>query len=158
MELHYHRVPGRLYSMGVMEIGKHLSAELDTIHNMRVDVGFATNLPFFFYRTSSAFDPNDIELIPLKGIPVDNIGDVQFPQMQNVTSFYHQEEQLLYSLIERVFGVTDLFLGVSPTQGAAARHATGFVGTQQEALSRMSEILQQDADSFFDSVPHAIQP
>lgn len=148
MELHYHRVPGRLYSMGVMEIGKHLSAELDTIHNMRVDVGFATNLPFFFYRTSSAFDPNDIELIPLKGIPVDNIGDVQFPQMQNVTSFYHQEEQLLYSLIERVFGVTDLFLGVSPTQGAAARHATGFVGTQQEALSRMSEILQQDADSF----------
>lgn len=36
--------------------------------------------------------------------------------MQNVTSFYHQEEQLLYSLVERVLGITDLFLGVSPTR------------------------------------------
>lgn len=148
LELHYHKVPGRLYSMGVMEIGRHLSAELDAIHNMRIDVGFATNLPFFFYRASSAFNPDEIELKPLKGVPVDDINDVRFPQMQNVTSFYHQEEQLLYSLIERVFGITDLFLGVSPTHGAAARHATGFVGTQQEALSRMSEILQQDADAF----------
>jgi len=134
--------------MGVMEIGKHLSGELDAIHNMRIDVGFATNLPFFFYRASSAFNPDEIELKPLKGVPVDDINDVRFPQMQNVTSFYHQEEQLLYALIERVFGVTDLFLGVSPTQGAAARHATGFVGTQQEALSRMSEVLTQDAEAF----------
>lgn len=148
LELHYHKVPGRYYSMGVMEIGKHLSAELDTIHNMRIDVGFATNLPFFFYRAASSFNPDEIELKPLKGVPVDDINDVRFPQLQNVTTFYHQEEQLLYSLIERVFGVTDLFLGISPTQGAAARHATGFVGTQQEALSRMSEILAQDAEEF----------
>ena len=68
--------------------------------------------------------------------------------MQNVTSFYYPEEQLLYSRVERVLGVTDLFLGVSPTRGAAARHATGFVGTQQEALARTEELITQDAAAF----------
>ena len=148
LELHYQRVGTRLQSMGVMEIVKHLSAELDTIHNMRIDVGFATNMPFFFYQASSIFNPEKIKLRPLKGVPVDDVNTVRFPQLQNVTSFYHNEEQLLYTLIERVMGVTDLFLGVSPTRGAAARHATGFVGTQQEALARTSEIVASDADAF----------
>jgi hypothetical protein len=105
-------------------------------------------MPFFFYRAASAFRPEQIVLKPLKGVPVDDINDVRFPQLQSVTSFYHQEEQLLYTLVERVLGVTDLFLGISPTRGAAARHATGFVGTQQEALARTSEVLNQDAESF----------
>ena len=147
LELHYQTVGTRLYSMGVMEIVRHLSAELDTIHNLRMDVGFATNMPFFFYRASSAFDPDKIVIRPLKGVPVDDVSDVAFPQLQNVTSFYAQEEQLLYTLVERVMGVTDLFLGMSPTHGAAARHATGFVGTQQESLARTSEILNSDADA-----------
>ena len=115
---------------------------------MRIDVGFATNMPFFFYRASSGFDPDDIELRPMKGIPVDNPNDFIFPNMQNVTTFYHQEETLLYTLIERVMGVTDLFLGMNPQGGAAGRHATGFVGTQQEAEARMSEIANQDAEAF----------
>ena len=148
LELHYQRGGTRLQSMGVMEIVKHLSAELDTIHNMRIDVGFATNMPFFFYQASSIFNPEKIKLRPLKGVPVDDVNAVRFPQLQNVTSFYHQEEQLLYTLIERVMGVTDLFLGISPQTGAAARQATGFVGTQQEALARTSEIVASDADAF----------
>ena len=148
LELHYQKVGTRFYSMGVMEIVQHLSAEIDTIHNMRIDVGFATNMPYFFYRAASGFDPDEIELRPLKGVPVDDPKDFVFPQMQNVTSFYSQEETLLYTLVERVMGVTDLFLGVSPTRGASARHATGFVGTQQEAEARMSEISNQDAEAF----------
>jgi hypothetical protein len=148
LEMHYQRVGTRWWSMGVMEIAKHLSAELDTIHNLRIDVGFATNMPFFFYRATSTLNPEKIQLRPLKGVPVDDVNDVRFPQLQNVTSFYEKEEQLLYTLVERVMGVTDLFLGMSPTRGAAARHATGFVGTQQESMARTSEMLNQDAESF----------
>ena len=148
LEMHYQTVGTRWYSMGVMEIAKHLSAELDTIHNMRMDVGFATNMPFFFYRATSTINPEKIQLRPLKGVPVDDINDVRFPQLQNVTSFYNQEEQLLYTLVERVMGVTDLFLGMSPTRGAASRHATGFVGTQQESMARMGETSSQDAEAF----------
>ena len=148
LDLHYQRVPGRYMSMGVMEICRHLSAELDTIHNMRIDIGQATNMPFFFYRSTSHVNPKKITLAPLTGVPVDDVNDIRFPQMQNVTTFYHQEEQLLYTLIERVMGVTDLFLGMSPTQGAAARHATGFVGTQQESMARMTEVVTSDAEAF----------
>lgn len=148
VELNFQTVGTRRDSMGICEIVQHLSAELDTIHNMRIDVGFATNMPFFFYRATSTIQPERIVLRPGKGIPVDDVRDVQFPQLQSVTSFYYQEEQLLYSLVERVLGVTDLFLGVSPTRGAAARHATGFVGTQQEALARTSEVISGDATEF----------
>jgi hypothetical protein len=122
--------------------------ENDTIHNMRVDVGFATNMPFFFFRATSSINPERIVLRPGKGIPVDDVRDVQFPQLQSVTSFYYQEENLIYSLAERVLGITDLFLGVSPTRGAASRHATGFVGTQQEAMARTEEVMNSDATQF----------
>ena len=148
VDLHFKHVSNRFYSMGVCEIVRYLSNELDTLHNMRQDIGFATNLPWFFYRASSGMNYDEIILRPMKGVPVDNPRDIVFPQFQNVTTFYHQEETLLLSIIERVLGITDLFLGVSPTRGAAARHATGFMGSQQEAMARMSEVMAQDADSF----------
>lgn len=148
IEWHYQTVGTRFYSMGIMEIVKYLSAEVDTIHNMRLDVGFATNMPFFLYQSASGFDPDDIELRPMKGIPVDDVNAVRFQQMQGQTTFYYQEEQLLFTLIERVLGVSDLFLGANPTRGAAARHATGFVGAQQEAEARMAEVINQDVRTF----------
>jgi len=148
VEMNYQTVSNRYYSMGICEIVRHLSEELDTIHNMRVDVGQATNLPWFFYKAASNFNPKDIVLSPLKAVPIDELEDVRFPPQQNVTSFYYQEETLLLSLIERVLGVTDLFLGVSPTTGAASRHATGFKGTQQEAFARLGQVQSQDRDAW----------
>lgn len=147
-ELHYQTISNRFYSMGVPEIGEHISAELDTLHNMRIDVGQATNMPFFFYKATSNFNPDEVELRPMKGVPVDDPNNFSFPAFQNVTTFYEREEINLLTLAERVFGVTDLFLGMSPTRGAAARTATGFVGTQQESNARMGEIMAQDAASF----------
>ncbi len=148
VEKHYQTISNRVYSMGVMEICRHLSEELDTLHNMRVDVGTATNLPWYFVRASSYINPNDITLRPLELVPIDDPRDVVAPQVQNVTAFYYQEEQLLLSIIERVMGITDLFLGVSPSSGASARHATGFLGTKQEAEARLSQPLAQDSESF----------
>tara|TARA_R110000824_G_scaffold76259_3_gene193291 strand:- start:1375 stop:3789 length:2415 start_codon:yes stop_codon:yes gene_type:complete len=148
VEQHYQTISNRFYSMGVMEIVEHLSEELDTIHNMRVDVGVATNLPWYFVRASSYINPNDIKLKPLELVPVDDPRDIVSPQVQNVTSFYHQEESLLLTIIERVMGITDLFLGISPQSGASARHATGFLGTKAEAEARLAQPLSQDAESF----------
>lgn len=148
IDLHYELVSTRFYSMGICEIIWHLSDELDTIHNMRIDVGFATNMPFFLYRATSTFNPDEITLRPFKGIAVANTSDIVFPNLQGKDTFYYNEEQMLLSYIERVFGITDLFLGVSPTRGAAARTATGFLGSQQEGLARLSEIAAQDAISF----------
>ena len=151
IDLHYQMISNRFYSLGVCEIAEHLSDELDTIHNMRVDVGFATNMPFYFVRSASNINANNIVLKPLKLIHVDNPNEVVAGGgRMNVTSFYHAEENLLLSIIERVMGVTDLFLGMSPTRGASARHATGFLGQQQEAEARMAQPMAQDAKSFSD--------
>jgi len=147
-EWHYQTVGTRWYSMGIMEIVKYLSAELDTIHNMRLDVGFATNMPWFAYQASSGFDPDEMILKPNQGIPVDDVNAIRFQTHQNVTSFYYQEEQMLFTLIERVMGISDLFLGTNPRGGAAARHATGYVGAQQEGEARMAEIINQDVRTF----------
>ena len=148
VELHYQPVSNRLYSMGVCEIVEHLSEELDTLHNMRLDVGQATNLPWYFYKSTSSHNPDEVQLRPMKGVPIDDASSITFPRFQNVTAFYEKEEMLLMSLIERVFGITDLFLGISPTTGGAARHATGFLGVQQEGAARMSEIIDGDARAF----------
>ena len=148
VDWHFKPVPGRYYSMGVCELIWSLSNEIDAMHNMRIDVGMATNMPWYFYRDTSSFNPDEHKLRPLKGVPISNPNDVKIPTFQNVTSFYMQEEQNLLAHIERIFGISDLFLGVSPGGGAAARHATGFVGTQQEGMARIGEVLAQDAVSF----------
>ena len=148
LEKHFQRVSNQWYSMGVCEIISHLSEELDTIHNMRVDVGIATNLQWYFIKASSSLKPSEVELKPLALIPVEDPQAVWSPQTNNVTSFYHQEETLLLTIIERVMGISDLFLGISPTSGASARHATGFLGTKAEAEARLAPLLQQDAEAF----------
>ena len=148
-EMNYETVANHINSMGVCELVERLSEELDTIHNLRVDVGFATNMPWYFVRNTSGVRASQIKIAPLALIPVDD------PQAvtpggapQNVTSFYHQEETLLLSIIERVMGVADMFLGINVTGGAAARHATGFLGTQQESEARMANPINQDAETF----------
>ncbi len=82
LEMHYQTISNRFYSMGVMEIVQHLSEELDTIHNMRVDVGTATNLPWYFVRASSYINPNDITLRPLELVPVDDPRDIVAPKFR----------------------------------------------------------------------------
>lgn len=149
MEMHYQTFSNTINSMGICEIVDKLSEELDTIHNMRVDVGFATNMPWYFVRNTGGTRASQIEIKPLALIPVDDPSAVvPGGAPQNVTSFYHQEETLLLTIIERVMGVADLFLGINVQGGAAARHATGFMGTRQESEARMSNPIAQDVESF----------
>jgi len=154
MELHYQTVSNTINSMGVCEIVDKLSEELDTIHNMRMDVGFATNMPWYFVRNTSGIKASQITIKPLALIPVDDPSAiVPGGAPQNVTTFYHQEETLLLTIVERVMGVADLFLGLNVTGGAAARHATGFMGTKQESEARMANPISQDVESFSNMCP-----
>lgn len=148
IEMGFQSVANQWYSMGVCELVYNLSDELDSIHNLRMDVGMATNLPFYFAKASSSIKPSEITLSPLKIIPVDDPRDIVPGSHQNVTSFFHQEEQGLLQIIERVMGIADLFLGLSPTTGASSRHATGWMGQKQEAEARLASVLAQDARSF----------
>jgi hypothetical protein len=121
----FHRRTDTSMPIGLVELTYTLAKEIDTQHNMRVDFGLLSTLPFGFYRASSSMQAEQMPLEPGALIPLDNPqSDVYFPNLGNRTAFGFQEEQSLYSFIERMTSVSDLSLGVLGSQGAA-RTASG---------------------------------
>lgn len=113
------------YGTGIIEMLYPLSKEMDAIHNMRIDWGLLSVMPFGFYRAQSGLEPETLQFKPGTLIPVDNPQtDVFFPNLGNRTVFGFQEEQALDSMIQRLTGVNDLSLGMMSSQGAT-RTATG---------------------------------
>lgn len=116
---------GHPYGMGVPEILYSLQKEIDAIHNLKIDYGTLSTMPFGFYRAASGMKAETLELEPGKLIPVnDPTTDVFFPNMGNRTSFADQEEATLLNYVERLVSISDINLGVIGGQGAA-RTATG---------------------------------
>lgn len=116
---------GNVFGIGVPEILYSLQKEVDAIHNIRIDFGVLSTMPFGFYRPSSGLDPKRIDLEPGKLIPVqDPTSDVYFPQLGNRTFFSTEEEGSLLAYIERLISISDINLGRIGGQGAA-RTATG---------------------------------
>ncbi len=111
---------------GLVELVYPLCNEIDAIHNMRIDWGILSVMPFGFYKASSSIDPKTIQLEPGCLIPLDNPQtDVHFPNLGNRTVFGFQEEQALYTAIERLTSMSDLTLGILSGNQGATRTATG---------------------------------
>jgi hypothetical protein len=124
-KIEFHVRKGQEHPAGLIELVYPLAQEMDAIHNMRIDWGMLSVMPFGFYRASSGIDPTTIQLEPGALIPVDNPQtDVVFPNLGNRTVFGFQEEQALQTMIERLTTVSDMNLGLVGGQGAT-RTATG---------------------------------
>lgn len=112
--------------VGLVEMMHPIAKEMDAMHNMRVDFGIISNMPFGFYRSSSSLDPKAISLEPGMLIPVDNPQtDINFPSFSNRTVFGLQEESSLMTMLERLTGISDLSLGAMSGKQGATRTATG---------------------------------
>jgi hypothetical protein len=121
----FHLREGQEHGIGIPEIMYPLAKEIDAIHNMRIDFGLISVMPFGFYRASSGIDPETIQLEPGALIPVDNPQtDVHFPQLGQRTLFGQQEEAALDQMIQRLTGINDLAMGMMQGQGVA-RTASG---------------------------------
>jgi hypothetical protein len=121
----FHRRTDSSNPVGLVELTYTLCKEIDTQHNLKIDFGLLSTLPFGFYRASSSMQSENMPLEPGAMIPLDNPqADVYFPNLGNRTVFGMQEEQILYSYIERMTSVSDMSLGVLGAQGAA-RTASG---------------------------------
>lgn len=142
--IHFHKRPDQEHGVGLPEILHPLAKELDAMHNIRIDTGLLTNMPFFFYRPMGGMDAETIQFEPGTGIPLDNPQtDVYFPSIENKTAFTGQEEQVIQTYIERLTGVSDLSLGVmSGTQGAS-RTASGVKALLGESNSNLDVHLQR---------------
>jgi hypothetical protein len=136
--------PGAEHPLGLIEILYPIAKEIDFMHNCKVDAGMISSMPFFFYRATSSLKPEVIRYEPGMGIPVDDPQrDVMFPQLGNRSIYGAQEEAGLYTLVERLTGISDLTLGaMSGTQGAA-RTATGVRGLTNESNNNLDIHLKR---------------
>jgi hypothetical protein len=134
---------GQEYAVGIVELLYPLSKEMDAIHNMRIDWGLLSVMPFGFYRPSSGIDPQIMNYTPGTLFPVDNPQtDVFFPQLGNRTIFGMQEEAALQTMVERITSVSDLNLGLMNGQGAT-RTATGARALVGEMSSNLDVYLRR---------------
>lgn len=125
-KIDFHKRAGQDYGIGIVEMVHPLSKEMDAIHNLRIDYGMISTMPFGFYRPTSSIDPQIIELEPGALIPVDDPQrDVYFPNLGNRTAFGFQEEAALQTMVERLTGVNDMLLGNLTGAQGATRTATG---------------------------------
>lgn len=142
-KIDFHLRNDQEYGVGIVEMMYPLAKEMDAIHNMRIDFGLISVMPFGFYRASSSINPETIQLEPGALIPVDNPAtDVYFPNLGNRTVFGMQEEQALQQMIDRLTSISDLNLGVIGGQGAT-RTATGTRALVGEASANLDVYLRR---------------
>lgn len=142
--IHFHKRHGVEYSCGLVELLYSLGKEIDAIHNLNVDVGILSSMPFGFYKpTASSLKEDKLPLEPGALIPVDNPqSDVYFPNLGIKTSFGFQEQQALMNQIERLTSISELNLGIIGAQGAT-RTATGTRAILGESSNNLNIYIQR---------------
>ncbi len=140
----FHIRSGVEYGAGLPELLYSLGKEIDAIHNIKIDVGIISSLPFGFYRpTASSLKEERMPMEPGSLIPVDNPQtDVYFPNLGMRTGFGFQEEQALQVQIERLVSISDLQYGIVGGQGAA-RTATGARALLGESSNNLNIYIQR---------------
>lgn len=139
----FHRRRNATYGCGLPEIIYSLSKEIDAVRNMRMDFGLLSTLPFGYYRATSSMDQETIPIEPGSLVPLDDPSrDIFFPNLGNRTVFGFQEEQSIYTMIERYTGTSDLQLGILGAQGAA-RTATGARAVLGESNANLNVFLSR---------------
>lgn len=140
----FHKRAGQDQGVGLIELLHPLATELDAMHNLAVDYGMISTMPFGFYRPSSTIEPEVMQLSPGSLIPVDDPQrDVFFPNLGNRTSFGMQQESSIMSFIERLTGISDLNLGIVTGAQGATRTATGARALLGEANSNLDVFLRR---------------
>jgi hypothetical protein len=142
-KIDFHKRPGAEYGVGIIEILHPLSVEMDAIHNMRIDWGLLSTMPFGFFKPSSSIDPTVLSLEPGALIPTDNPGDVYFPNMGNRTAFGAQEEQALEAWAEKLTSLNDMSYGVMQGAQGATRTATGAKALVNETNTNLDIYLRR---------------
>ncbi len=142
-KIDFHKRHGATYGVGMVELLYQLGKEIDAIHNIRVDIGILTSLPWGFYRPTSSTREEKLPIEPGTLVPLDNPQtDVYFPNLGNRTGFALQEEQLLQGIIERFTSLSDLSYGSIGGQGAA-RTASGVRALLGESNANLDIYLQR---------------
>lgn len=142
-KIDFHKRVGAEYGVGIVELLHPLSVEMDALHNMRIDFGLISTMPFGFYRPSSSIDPTVLQLEPGALIPTDNPQDVYFPNMGNRTAFGFQEEEALQGWAEKLTSLNDMSMGAMNGAQGPTRTATGAKALVNETNTNLDIYLRR---------------
>lgn len=137
------RRPRRAYSIGLLELLYPINSEMDAIHNMRLDFGTISNIPFFFYRAASSIKGDKIKLEPGTGYPLEDVNDVSFPRLNGGTNFGNQEESNLDRWADRVSSINVMNQGLPSERVGASRTASGMQALLNEGNMNINVILSR---------------
>lgn len=131
------RAKDRFYSLGLAEWVRHVQAEIDAIHNQRLDGGLIANVPFGFYEPAAGLDKTTLQLEPGKMYPVKDASKVVFPKLGWSPVWSFSEESLV-----RKYGQEQAGLGDPATGAFASKRTTAseFAGTMG-AIDLRTELI-----------------
>lgn len=101
------RVPNRFYSIGLAEWLQHCQAELDGIHNYRLNSGLITNVPYGFYEPAAGFPRDMLQLKPGRMYPVKNVKGIMYPNIPWNPIWGFNEEALTRKYANELAGIGD---------------------------------------------------
>jgi hypothetical protein len=153
--VHYTLFPqdGKFWGRGVPEIIRGIRSMLDTLFNTGLDRGALYNNPPLLYALKqSGFDPSEHKFGPGKSwgllkLGEDMIRTLQFPTSGSTNELEYQ--QILYSVVQRLFGITDFSLGGAGQKGiggtisgATSKTASGVASLIQESNIRFDVFVR----------------
>lgn len=129
--------PDRFFSIGLVEWLRHIQAELNGIHNQRLDAGLLCNVPFWLYEPAFGSQNVLLKLEPGKGYPVKDVSKVLFPKLNFQSQWSFQEEANV-----RSYGLEQAGLGAGAVGSFISKRtsASEWSGTQ-EAIDVRSEFI-----------------
>ncbi len=161
----YEPVTGQPYGISAMQILEHLSHELNTQRNQRIDnVSFALNI-MRKVRRSADIDPAQLVSRPGGQIEVDNMDDVMDMPPPPINSGAYQEEAIIKQDMENSLGVSPVMRGVdavrkeTATEIMAKQSNAGIrfevkIALYQEAVNRMAMLMDLNNQQFVDEPRH----
>lgn len=142
--VHYTLFPqdGKFWGRGVPELLRGIRSMLDTLFNTDLDNEALYRSPLILYNLKqSGFDPSEHKFGPgkawgLNKITPDMIRGMDMPNRSNNSLEY---QQILYSVVQRLFGISDFSLGGAGQKGIGGTIA----GATSKTASGMASIIQE---------------
>lgn len=141
-------VADSIWALGIPQILEGLQDEFNTMHNQRVDFGEVSNIPWGWYKAGAGKSHEKMPLEPGYLFPVDDINDVKMHTPSNHTSYFFEEESLLWSLVEKRMKVSDLTFGRVGSSQGVARTASGVQALQSNSAAGFDIYIRRTQEAF----------
>ena len=136
--------PRQLRGLSVAERTRTPQDMLNRLAEQTINYGDVSILPFYFYNALITGDLPDLrQVMPGQGVPVNDIGGVQFAPRSSLNRHFMEQGQAWGAEIEADLHVSDISLGRQPMRPNAPR-----------TLGGTQLLLQQGREAFSDLVEH----